>query len=378
MKLALIIYRYFPYGGLQRDFIRFIEVLRSRGHSIEVFCISWEGDRLEGITTHVIPIKAWSNHRRNQRFHEALAEQLPAQHFDLIIGFNKMPGLDVYYAGDSCYLDKALNERSKLYRLTPRFRHFAACEAAVFGGQSTTQILLISETEKARFLSHYATPEARLHLLPPGIDRQRFNPGPDSARIRQQLRHQLGCNENDHLLLFVGSGFIKKGLDRAITALASLPEKERQRSQLYVIGQDREKRYRQLASKLGLEQQVHFMGGRDDVPDFMQAADLMLHPALDEAAGIAILEAVVAGLPVLVTDICGYAHHIRLAGAGQVLDSPFQQAQLNVALRATLEDKERLLQWQQAALDYAARTDLYSMHSTGADIIEAIAAQGSR
>lgn len=63
----------------------------------------------------------------------------------------------------------------------------------------------------------------------------------------------------------------------------------------------------------------------------MSAADLLLHPAVQEAAGIVLLEAIVAGLPVLTTEVCGYAHYINAAQCGVVIPEPFAQEVLNAS-----------------------------------------------
>lgn len=68
----------------------------------------------------------------------------------------------------------------------------------------------------------------------------------------------------------------------------------------------------------------------------MAAADLLLHPAYQEAAGIVLLEAVTAGLPVLTTCVCGYAHYIVDANCGAVIDEPFRQEALNEILLKAL------------------------------------------
>lgn len=68
----------------------------------------------------------------------------------------------------------------------------------------------------------------------------------------------------------------------------------------------------------------------------MAAADLLLHPAYQEAAGIVLLEAITAGLPVLTTAVCGYAHYIADANCGTVIAEPFSQEQLNEVLRKAL------------------------------------------
>ncbi|WP_116368414.1 glycosyltransferase family 4 protein [Parahaliea mediterranea] len=369
MRLAFLLYKYFPYGGMQRDFRRFVEEVQVRGHTVRVYFIRWQGEPLAGVDARQVPVRALSNNRRNARYLDWVQADLARDPVDGVVGFNKMPGLDVYYAADSCYLDKALQERGWLYRLTPRFRHFAAYERAVFAADGHTEILLISETEKAKFLRHYHTPQHRLHMLPPGIAPDR-RAGLDAPARRAAKRAELGLAEGEHMLLFVGSGFIKKGLARAIRALASLREQGLP-ARLFVVGQDKEAGFRRQVASLGMTGQVHFLGGRDDVPDLLLAADVLVHPALDEAAGIVLLEALVAGLPVVVTDVCGYAHHIGAAGAGRVLGAPFAQPALETALKEVLAPPENQ-RCRAAALDYAGREDLYSMHRTGAELIETL------
>ena len=369
MQLAFLLYKYFPYGGMQRDFRRFVEEVQASGHHCRIYYISWQGDSFPDVDMRAVPVAALSNHSRNVRYYEWVQADLRADPVDGVIGFNKMPGLDVYYAADSCYLDKALVERGWIYRLGSRFRHFAAYERAVFAPESETEILLISESEKTKFDRCYHTPARRMHMLPPGISQDRRAPA-DAASRRAAKRKELGLEDSDHMLLFVGSGFIKKGLGRAISAVAALRrDRPEQAVHLYVVGQDKERRFRRLADKISVSANVSFLGGRDDIPSLLLAADTLIHPALDEAAGIVLLEALVAGLPVLVTDVCGYAHHIAAAKAGLVIASPFTAQKLDESILQTLEPGF-LEACKVHALGYAAREDLYSMHKTGAAMIE--------
>ena len=46
MKVALCLFKYFPYGGLQRDFLRIAKELKARGHEIRVYVQSWQGESL--------------------------------------------------------------------------------------------------------------------------------------------------------------------------------------------------------------------------------------------------------------------------------------------------------------------------------------------
>jgi UDP-glucose:(heptosyl)LPS alpha-1,3-glucosyltransferase len=369
MRLAFLIYKYFPYGGLQRDFVRFVLELQRRGHDCRVYCTAWQGATLPAVELRIAPAVAGSNVRRNEHFLQWVQADIAAEPVDGVIGFNKMPGLDVYYAGDPCFIDTALRARGPLYRLGWRFRHFAAWEKAVFDPAATTRIMLLSPVERSKFERHYRTPPGRLHLLPPGVTPDRRRP-PDAVARRAAARHELGLAHDVHTLLFVGSGFITKGLDRAIRALATLQAGHPGRKlRLLVAGQDRVGRFALQARRDQVKHQVIFLGGRDDIPDLMLAADVLVHPARSEAAGIVLLEALVAGLPVVTTAACGYAHHIAAADGGLVLPEPFSQHALTSALIRAM-DKGFLQQCRTNGLAYAAREDLYSLHSAGADLIE--------
>lgn len=371
MRLAFLIFKYFPYGGLQRDFARMMLALQGRGHHCRVYCTSWQGEELAGIDLRVAPVTRGSNVRRNERFLAWVQADLRDEPVAGVIGFNKMPGLDVYYAGDTCYLDTALQRGRLLYRLGWRYRHFSSWEKAVFARVSSTEILLISAREKARFEQHYQTQAARMHLLPPGVEPDRRRPADATAR-RAQARHKLGLTYDVHTLLFVGSDFSRKGLDRAIRGLGylqrSCPER---RFRLLVAGQGRVGRLGLLARRQQVQEQVIFLGGRDDISDLMLAADVLVHPARSEAAGIVLLEALVAGLPAVVTDVCGYANHIETAGAGLLLSAPFDQSALDAAL-ATMLDRDVQAACRARGLNYAETTDLSSLHSAGAALIEQI------
>ena len=167
----------------------------------------------------------------------------------------------------------------------------------------------------------------------------------------------------------IGSGFKTKGFDRSIKALAALPRELKQRTRLIAIGQDDPRAFQLQAKALGVSEQVQILKGRSDIPRFLLGADLLIHPAYNENTGTVLLEALVSGLPVLVTDVCGYAHYIAEADAGRVLSGPFEQAKLDQLLADMLADASRRALWARNGLAYADRADLYSMPQHAADII---------
>ncbi|UTW09498.1 glycosyltransferase family 4 protein [Pseudomonas benzenivorans] len=368
MQLAFILYKYFPYGGLQRDFLRIALECQRRGHAIRVYTPIWEGEVPAGFEVVVVPVKALFNHKRNEKLTAWVEADLARRPVERVIGFNKMPGLDVYYAADGCFEDKAQTLRNPLYRRWGRYKHFADYERAVFAPESATSILMISEVQQPLFVKHYGTPAERFHLLPPGIAQDRRAPA-NAAELRAELRAEFGLAEDQLLLVQIGSGFKTKGLDRSLKAVAALPRELRQRTRLIVIGQDDPRPFLLQVKALGISEQVQILKGRSDIPRFLLGADLLIHPAYNENTGTVLLEALVAGLPVLVTDVCGYAHYIAEADAGRVLASPFEQQQLNRSLREMLEDDGQRAQWQRNGLAFADSADLYSMPQRAADVI---------
>jgi UDP-glucose:(heptosyl)LPS alpha-1,3-glucosyltransferase len=368
MQLAFVLYKYFPFGGLQRDFMRIALECQQRGHTIRVYTLIWEGEVPPGFEVLVAPVKAIFNHRRNEKLTEWMNADLARRPVDRLIGFNKMPGLDVYYAADGCYEDKAQNLRHSLYKRWGRYRHFAEYERAVFAEDAKTEVLMISEVQQPLFIKHYHTPLERFHLLPPGISQDRRAPE-NAPEIRADFRREFKLADDDLLLVQIGSGFKTKGVDRSLKALAALPPELKKRTRLFVIGQDDPKVFQQQSSALGLADQVTFMKGRSDIPRFLLGADLLIHPAYNENTGTVLLEALVAGLPVLVSAVCGYAHYIAEADTGLVLDEPFDQSQLNHYLARMLKDDAARSIWSRNGLAFADTADLYSMPQHAADVI---------
>ena len=367
MEIALCLYKYFPYGGLQRDFLRIAQELVSRGHQVRVYTESWQGDKpREEMEIIFVPVSAMTNHGSNEQYWKWVTKHLTEHPVQRIVGFNKMPGLDVYFGADTCYAEKVQKEKNLFYRLTARYRHYANYEKLTVGKGIKTKLMIITPQQKIDFQKHYQTEDERFFLLPPGIalDRKYSN---FSAEDRQNYRAKLGV-EDKFVILQIGSDFKRKGVDRSIDAIASLSDELKNKVVFLVVGQDKADRYVELARKLGVEKNVRFLGGRDDVSELISAADLFVHPARSEAAGEAILEALVGALPEIVTEVCGYAHYVQEADSGVLLSEPYDQKQFNQVLARAL-DEEQLRKWKVNARKFADEQDLYSLPKKAADII---------
>ena len=331
-KLALLLFKYFPYGGLQKDFLGVADELISRGHILKVFTRSWEGPIPEGLDVVILGERGKSNYAKNKNFVKNAS--LSVQEFspDIIFGFNKMPGLDLYFAADTCFANQALN-KNIVQRFTRRYKQSMQFEEDVFSQKSTTKILSLNVKQANEFRDFYSTQPERITIIPPGIDKNW--PDQEPINIYEALNIPIG----ERILLFVGSDFSRKGLDRAILGLRHLNEHNIP-SNLVVIGDDKSKPYEKLISRASLSSKVFFLGPRKDVASFMKSADLLIHPAREEAAGNIIIEALVSGLPSLVTNEVGFSGEVLKYRSGAVLEGEFNQNRFNLLIEESIADKK--------------------------------------
>jgi UDP-glucose:(heptosyl)LPS alpha-1,3-glucosyltransferase len=365
MRIGFVLFNWFVYGGLQQDLLKILRACQGKAE-LSVYCQSWQGERLPGVDVQVVKTAGWTSTARRQQFADCIARQVKPE-VDCLIGFNRMPALDYYFAADTCFAHKAYTERSWWYRQTPRARQYLAFEAAVFGNDSSATILMLSPLQREQYLQRYPQSAARIIDLPPGIDRK-HQAGADAAQLRAGYRAELGIRDDELLVLQVGSSFGTKGVERSLQALAALPADIAGKVHYVEVGQDNDiAGWQARAATLTQLKSARFLGPFHDIPRCMQGADVLLHPSLYESAGLVLLEAVVAGLPVLTTAACGYACHVRDAHAGLVCATPFRQEQLNAHLATMLRSDRG--EWRRNGIHYGQTQDLYDMPATVAALL---------
>jgi UDP-glucose:(heptosyl)LPS alpha-1,3-glucosyltransferase len=300
-----------------------------------------------------LPTIAFSNHSRNLRFSRAM-HRAAADKFDIVVGFNKMPYLDVLYCADP----PITGPSTALQKLNPRIQGYRRLDLACFGDQSQTRLLLLSDHQMMQFRDKYRTSPSRMTVLPPTLERARVLGAADRASARVAMRKQLRLSESALVWLFVASYPRSKGLDRIIDALHAVPA-----AQCVCVGFDPTELRRgglgRLAQKFGVTDRLMLLGRRNDVPQLIAASDLLVHPSRKDVTGTVILEALANGVPVITAEACGYASHVTRAAAGVVISGEFDNASFRSAL-ISAQDATLRAGWQRNALAYAAREDLSS------------------
>jgi UDP-glucose:(heptosyl)LPS alpha-1,3-glucosyltransferase len=368
MNIAFGIFRLVPTGGLERHALRLAKALMARGHKVTMHTTAVGESLPEKISCEIVPGGGWTNHGAMERFSATLAAAT-AGRSDLIVGFQKLRGLDVLFCADPCYIAMP---RLAVAKLMPRYRTMAALERACFGPGAGTLVLALSQSQRDEYLAAFGTEGRRVTVLPPTLDPAIRLAAPPDAAARAALRGRHGLAAQDVAWLWVGLQPWVKGLDRVMAALARRPE-----AVLFACGA--EEAQRDVARLLAKARQGGFAGRirmLGTVPprvlsEIMTAADMLVHPSRIDVTAMVILEAMANGLPVIATANCGFAAHVSSADAGIVIPVPFDQENLDAALAAA--DAERRKIWSRNAAAYGANPRLYSGIAHACELIEAAA-----
>jgi len=337
MKFGIFLQHYFPYGGLQRDAVRLAKAAVEKGDTPLIVVSTWEGPRFDEFQIIELNSGGTSNHSKAERFASDCQAVYQQEHLDTAICFSRVPNTPFHFCGDPCFQEKFVRTKASFNKLLPRYRFFLKNEEELFGAQSTTHIFYLAESEIPAYTDVYSLVESRYTLLPPWLKPpKKFSQS--KGELKKKLTNELGIAHDATLLLFVGSDFRRKGLDRAIEALSELKNNA---VHLVACGDSSPEAPYKQSQKLGLEKHVHILGPRDDIPEWMFSSDLLIHPARQETAGMVLIEALTYGLPVLCTENCGYSQTVNEAGCSP-LASLAEPKDIAGAIRLKLEENQYL------------------------------------
>src|SRR6185369_5591954 len=291
MRFAFPIVSLFPGGGLQRDCVDITRRLQDLGHEVVLFTSRVSNrDFFSDLTVRVLPVEARTNHQRQRAFSDAFGKTIARGGYDLIVGFDKIAGLDLLYCSDRSIYPRIT--KNPLLRILPRYSEFLSLEETCFAQHRKTRILLLSESQLSEYWKAWLTDPKRLALLPPTILRSRRHPEFRTNSVRQEWRSKLGLSDDDWAWVAIGVQPRTKGADRTIAALRYFPS-----ARLMIVGlnkdDNRSREIVRLADKLGVSKQIVWLGHRENIPQLMACADLFVHPARYDTTGTVILEAII-------------------------------------------------------------------------------------
>ena len=243
------------------------------------------------------------------------------------------------------------------YLFRPQGAVVRAIEWRLFQGGSTPFCICISAKVKRDLERWYRVPSELADVIPYGIETARFRHSPGE---RARRRAELAVPHERLVLLFVGDEFERKGLARAIAALA----RGRTDAELWAIGREDPRAYRALAARLGVGDRVRFLGRRPqaELPSWYSACDVFVLPSRQDSWAIPPIEAMAAGRPVVVSEYTG-SHEVVEEGAnGYVVKGGGSPEEIAALLDGPLADPETRAAIGARAAAVAARFDYESLY----------------
>jgi UDP-glucose:(heptosyl)LPS alpha-1,3-glucosyltransferase len=319
LRLAVVRQRYTPHGGAERFVERALGSLAARGAEVSIIARRWESGGAARVTL-VDPFyvgRLW----RDAGFARAARAAWQAGGFDLVQSHERIPGCEIYRAGDGVHRQWLANRQvyaTPVQRvglaLSPYHRYVCAAERAMFEHPRLRAVICNSRMVRDEILRHFRVAPEKLHVIYNGVDTGYYHPRERAAQ-RERERARLGVAAHETLLAFVGSGFARKGLDTVLSAMQAAAGALR----LVVVGRDRElPRFVAQSRSAGLGERVSFVGGVEDVRPYYSAADALVLPTHYDPFPNVVPEALAMGIPAIVSDQCGAAEIIVPGESGYV------------------------------------------------------------
>lgn len=295
-----------------------------REHFDFTYDIDWSRSPLDLRNLLVLPKEIRELVQRNS--YDIVHVHTPVAGFVVRFALRKLRDPKVVYTAHGFHFHKTGNRlRNSVFRTAERI-----------AGRWTDELIVINQEDYDAAVHEYFVPAGHLHHMPGiGINLNRFHFDPLSPQQVQERRSALGLPQEVPLVLMVAEFIPRKRHEDAINAFSAVWSS----AHLLLVGKGPlEDDIRQQVTSLGMENRVHFLGYRDDIPELMAISQLLLLPSLQEGLPMSVMEAMSMGVPVIGSDIRG-TRDLLADGAG-VLVPVRSPAALAHAMNALLADTD--------------------------------------
>lgn len=357
MKIGLIRRGHSSTGGAEAYLLRLASALRQFGESpVLITTLDWPEDRWP--FGEIIRLEA------NSPREFASAFQTTTTGCDVHLSLDRVPGAEVFRAGDGVHA--AWLQRRAAFEpfwkratrwMNPKHQQLLRLEQEVFDPANTRMVIANSRLVQGEIQEHFAFPRERISIVYNGLSTPILLPERAAARAK------LGLDHHEFCVLFVGTGWERKGLDIAMGAVDRIPT-----ARLLVAGRGPANRYG--------SHKIKFLGPVSDLGMLFSAADIFALPTWYDPFSNACLEALAAGIPVMTTAANGFSEILQAGIHGEIVPVGDVSA-LADALEAWRKPG-RCLESQTACRERAAEFSMERNASETLQILKSIGSARSR
>lgn len=313
MNLLMVARPFAFHGGVETATAGMLTALVERGHDVHVLSPGAQAP-IRGLTVHRLRVPPLPRTLRMLAIPALVRSALARGRWDTVQSHERTLGQDLYRAGEGCHQGYLDSRETRTSSRAVYHRIVVALEHRIF--TRTPIILAIARQGKSEIERRYPIESDRVLVVYNGVDLERFHPG-NRVKHRSPARAEVGLPVGARLLLFVGTGFERKGLRTAIEAVAALDDRS---ARLLVVGRGDVVTYRALARRLGVDDRIVWLDPQRRIERWYAAADVLVLPARYEPFGNVHLEALASGLPVVTSTRSGGAEIVTEAITGAIRD----------------------------------------------------------
>lgn len=367
MKIALVRSAVHRHGGVERYVWLLARELARRGHQVHLLARRCPELPHPSVRFRPVRVRGVFSFLKVLSFARGVREILEREAFDIVHSCDRVFSCDIYRAGEGVHrewLEVSARHlpawRAALRRLDPLHAVLCRLERGLIAGGGARRVTAISQRGAEEIRRHFGRGDAP--VIYNGVDPEEFAPPKEGER--EAIRRRLGVADGALAVLYVGSGFFRKGLRYLVMGFARLEEKD---SVLLVSGRGSAASCRRLAGRLGVGERVRFLGTEVFPPQLFRAADVFVFPTLYEPFGNVCLEALACGLPCVFSSRSGGAEVITDGADGLVLNDPTDPEEIARLIRLS-RDPARTASLGRAARALALRFSV----EANADATEAL------
>ena len=318
-KIAVIIPKYGLIGGAEQFASELTDRLISQtGYDFHVYANRWQKSAAP-ITFHQIPIISFPKFLTTLSFAHFARQQIKRDTFSLIHSHERIFAADIFTLHGiphRYWVHNIRRKRMSLYDLATAWVE----KKLVYEG-NCKKFIAVSSLTKDIFLQEYKINPGLVDVIHPGVDLNDYAKQ-DKDSVRSSIRRELGINSTDPVILFASMNFEIKGLDDVLFSLSKLKAQNR-KFKFIVAGKGNIKKYTQMAQEAQISSDVIFTGpvNKEKMISIYLASDLYIMLSKFDTFGMVVLEAMAAGLPVIISSNVGAKDLVQEGKNGFVISN---------------------------------------------------------
>jgi len=302
-KIAVVIPKYGLLGGAEQFAAELTDrLISATGFDFHVYANRWEKSATP-VTFEKVPIISFPKFLTTPSFAYFAGRSIERGNFSLVHSHERIFGADIFTLHGiphRYWVRHIRRKQMSLYDLATAWVE----KKLVYAG-NCKKFIAVSSLTKDIFLQEYSIAPELVEIIHPGVELNDFVKQ-DKTSVRHRIRRELGINSVDPVILFASMNFEIKGLDNIMFSLIRLKAQNR-RFKLIVAGKGNIKKYRRIAEKAGFSEDIIFTGPvrKEKLIEMYLAGDFYIMLSKFDTFGMVVLEAMAAGLPVIISGNVG-------------------------------------------------------------------------